>query len=38
VGGLLGWLVLGLAASYAAVVRSRMAGSRGLARLSRSGA
>lgn len=38
VGGLLGWCVLGLLGSFTAVVHSRMAGSRGLARLSRSGA
>ncbi|MGO1398323.1 MAG: YhgE/Pip family protein [Brevibacterium yomogidense] len=37
-GGLLGWLVLGLLGAFIAVVRGRMAGSSGLARLSRSGA
>lgn len=38
VGGLLGWFVLGLIGAFTAVVRGRMAGSSGLARLSRSGA
>jgi putative membrane protein len=37
-GGLLGWGVLGVIGAITAVVRSRVAGSAGLARLSRSGA